>query len=80
MKLMPERTRSLIQFLTDELAVSPDAIAIGLQHSDQIDSLLPIVLWQYGLINLTELEKTFDWLAASTYVISNLHLSVEVTP
>ncbi|MCU0549874.1 MAG: DUF2949 domain-containing protein [Leptolyngbya sp. Prado105] len=76
---MSERTRSLIQFLTDELAVSSDSIAIALQHSDQIDDLLPIVLWQHGLINLLELEKIFDWLAASTCVVNNSHLSIEVT-
>jgi Protein of unknown function (DUF2949) len=76
---MSERTRSLIQFLVDELAVSSDSIAIGLCYCDQIDSLLPIVLWQYGFINLTELEIIFDWLAASTCVIRNAHLSVEVT-
>jgi hypothetical protein len=78
-KSMADRTRSLIQFLTDELAVSSDSIKIGLQYSEEIDSLLPIVLWQYGFITLTELETIFDWLAASTSVISSSHLSDRVT-
>jgi hypothetical protein len=76
---MPERTRSLIQFLTDELAVSSDSIAIALQSSEQIDCLLAIVLWQYGFITLSELEKIFDWLAASISIIGNSHLSAGVT-
>ncbi|MGG6266721.1 DUF2949 domain-containing protein [Leptolyngbya sp. AN03gr2] len=68
---MPEPTR-LIQFLTDELKVSSNSIALALQQCEQSPNLLPIVLWQYGLINLTELEQTFDWMAASTCVISNV--------
>jgi len=69
---MPEPTH-LIQFLTDELHVSSNSIALALQQCEQSPNLLPIVLWQYGLITLTELEQTFDWMAASTCVMSNLH-------
>jgi Protein of unknown function (DUF2949) len=76
---MSERTRSLVQFLTYELLIAADSIEFGLQQSEQVDSLLAIVLWQYGFINLIELEKIFDWLAASTCVIKNEHLSVELT-
>ncbi|MBW4441500.1 MAG: DUF2949 domain-containing protein [Plectolyngbya sp. WJT66-NPBG17] len=71
---MPESTRLLIQFLTDELEVSSDSISLALEYCDQPPTLLPIVLWQYGLINLSELEKTFDWLAESTCVIRNARL------
>ncbi|GAP95861.1 DUF2949 domain-containing protein [Leptolyngbya sp. NIES-2104] len=67
---MPETTR-LIQFLTDELNVSSNSIALALQQCEQSPNLLPIVLWQYGLINLTELEQIFDWMAESTCVIPN---------
>lgn len=77
---MSERTRSLIQFLIDELAVSPDAIAFSLQQSEQIDSLLAIVLWQHGFIDLSDLENIFDWLATSTSVIDNSHLPPVVAP
>jgi hypothetical protein len=77
-KDMSERTRSLIQFLIEELAVSPNAIAISLQQSEQIDSFLAIVLWQYGFINLSELEKIFDWLAATTCIFSSAHPPVGV--
>lgn len=79
-KGMSERTRSLIQFLIEELAVSPDAIAISLYQSEQIDSFLPIVLWQYGFINLSELEKIFDWLAATTCILESAHPLVGVAP
>jgi hypothetical protein len=69
---MPETSR-LIQFLTDELNVSSSAIALALQQCEQTPNLLPIVLWQYGLITLTELEQIFDWMAESTCVIRNAH-------
>lgn len=71
---MSESIHVLIQFLTDELGVSSDSIALALQHCDRSPNLLPIVLWQYGLINLSELEQTFDWLAATTCVIHTAHL------
>ncbi len=71
---MAESTHLLIQFLTDELGVSSDSIALALQYCDQFPNLLPIVLWQYGLINLSELEQTFDWLAESTCIVRNVHL------
>lgn len=64
-------TSRLIHYLTDELQVSSNAIALALQQCEQTPNLLPIVLWQYGLITLTELEQIFDWMADSTCVIRN---------
>lgn len=52
----------LIHFLQTELAIPANAIAIGLRHSEQMPDLLPMVLWQYGLITLEQLDKVFDWL------------------
>ncbi len=56
--LMPK----LIQFLQTELSLSAHAIAIGLRYSEQTPTLLPMVLWQYGLITLEQLDRVFDWL------------------
>ena len=52
----------LIHFLQTELAIPANAIAIGLRHSEQMPNLLPMVLWQYGLITLEQLDKVFEWL------------------
>lgn len=52
----------LIRFLIEELAVSKDSIVLALQHSEQMPSLLPITLWKYGFITLSELNEIFDWL------------------
>ncbi len=52
----------LLSFLETELALSPAAIALGLAQAGDTPSLLPMALWQFGLITLAELEQIFDWL------------------
>ncbi len=54
----------LIQFLQQELAIPPAAIAILLRHPEQAHAPLHIILWQYGLITLQQLGQIFDWLEA----------------
>lgn len=54
----------LLQFLQQELAISPAAIAMLLRHPEQADAPLHIILWQYGLITLQQLGQIFDWLEA----------------
>lgn len=55
----------LIEFLKRELSVPTDAIALGLRQSASSPSLLPIILWQYGLVTTHQLGEIFDWLEAS---------------
>lgn len=57
----PLRTR-LIRFLQDDLLLPADSIAVALRKEDELPSYLPMVLWQYGLVTLEQLEKIFDWL------------------
>lgn len=52
----------LIDFLQTELAVSGDSIGIALRSNLQNPSELPMILWQYGLVTLRQLEQIFDWL------------------
>lgn len=52
----------LISFLQKELDISATSIAIALRHSEQDPGPLPMILWQYGLVSLDELEQIFDWL------------------
>uniref|UniRef100_A0A832H3N1 DUF2949 domain-containing protein n=1 Tax=Oscillatoriales cyanobacterium SpSt-402 TaxID=2282168 RepID=A0A832H3N1_9CYAN len=58
-------SRVLIQFLRflqDDLAIPDASIQLALKHSDYLPNLLPIVLWQYGLVTLTQMNQIFDWL------------------
>lgn len=52
----------LIDFLQEDLSISSDAISLALRHPEATLSQIPIILWQYGLISLRQLEKIFDWL------------------
>lgn len=52
----------LVRFLEEELAVSTSSIAIALRHREQDPGPLPIILWQYGLITLEQLDQIYDWL------------------
>lgn len=52
----------LIKFLREDLAIPADAIAIAQRHHEESSSLLPMVLWQYGLITTEELDRIFDWM------------------
>jgi len=58
----PRSNSQLIDFLEKELALSETSIAIALRHSEQDPGPLPMILWQYGLVSLEELEQIFDWL------------------
>lgn len=52
----------LIDFLQQELALSASSIAIALRHREYAHGPLPMILWQYGLVSLEQLEQIFDWL------------------
>lgn len=52
----------LLNFLQEELAVSGASISIALRHIEQDPGPLPIVLWQYGLITIEQLNRIYDWL------------------
>ncbi len=52
----------LIDFLQQELAISASSISMALRHSEQNPGPLHMILWQYGLVSLEQLEQIFDWL------------------
>lgn len=55
----------LIDFLLWELDVPTDAIFLA-QKSQNIEAnTLPIVLWQYGFLNIRQLDRVFEWLEVS---------------
>lgn len=57
-------------FLQDEIGLPAAEIMtaqkllerLSLQKTEQALNLLPIVLWQYGLVNLEQLDRVLDWL------------------
>ncbi|MEA5549429.1 DUF2949 domain-containing protein [Anabaena cylindrica UHCC 0172] len=55
--------KKLLHFLHNELALSNADIAVALRHRELDKGPIPMLLWQYGFIDLEQLDKIFDWLA-----------------
>jgi Protein of unknown function (DUF2949) len=56
------RHNKLIGFLQDELAVPATSIKLAIKRSENSPSILATILWEYGLITLTQLDRIFAWL------------------
>ncbi|MGK7954642.1 MAG: DUF2949 domain-containing protein [Crocosphaera sp.] len=54
--------QQLLRFLHEELSLSTDSIAIAQRSMEQTKGPLPMLLLQYGLISLNELDQIYDWL------------------
>ncbi|MBE9166881.1 DUF2949 domain-containing protein [Pleurocapsales cyanobacterium LEGE 06147] len=52
----------LISFLHSELAVPDDSITFASKNGEQDPNILSVILWQYGLLTLEQLEQVFNWL------------------
>jgi hypothetical protein len=51
-----------IDFLQSEFALSTVDIAVALRKHELDNSPLAMLLWQYGLVDIQQLERIFDWL------------------
>lgn len=56
------RHEQMIRFLQEDLAIPATAVNLALRQVEQTSGLLPMILWQYGLVTLTQLDQIFDWL------------------
>lgn len=61
----PTNCNRFLRFLHDDLALSTDSIAIAQRHSEKNPSQIPMILWQYGLVTLEQLDRIFDWLESA---------------
>ncbi len=57
-----EELVQFMQFLQDDLASPSANLQFALRHSEQAPNLLPMILWQYGLVTLNQVDQMFDWL------------------
>lgn len=60
--MKPVTYNRFIRFLKEELALSTDSIAIAERQYERSPSPLPMILWQYGLVTLEQLDRIFDWM------------------
>ena len=54
-------SKELCDFIIDKLGISQSALELGLKRSCLENSPLPIVLWSYGLITLSQLKVILTW-------------------
>ena len=54
-------TTHLLRFLQEELSLSPASLELALRQTEQ-PAHLPMVLWQYGLVSLSQLDQIFEWM------------------
>ncbi len=51
-----------LQFLQEELSLSLNSIAIAERQLQDNPGPLPMVLWQYGLVTIEQLDRIYEWL------------------
>jgi Protein of unknown function (DUF2949) len=56
-----------VNFLRQDLNLSDDSVQLALKQSRSEYGRLPIVLWQYGLVSLAELDQIYDWFESYIY-------------
>lgn len=66
--MTPAIYNRFIKFLKEELALSSESIQTVQKTAQQNLGPLPMILWQYGLVTLEELDRIYDWLETD-YII-----------
>ncbi|MBE9007836.1 DUF2949 domain-containing protein [Fortiea sp. LEGE XX443] len=62
LQMAPSTYSRLIHFLQEDLSISTASLAVALRHREQDPGPLPMILWQYGLVTMEQLEQIYDWL------------------
>ncbi|EAM48990.1 DUF2949 domain-containing protein [Crocosphaera watsonii WH 8501] len=52
----------LLEYLRHKLAIPTDALKMAVKFTEASMGSLPMVLWQYGLIDLQQLDEVLDWI------------------
>ena len=55
----------IIFFLMDEIGLNESSIELGLKLSIKNNTPLPILLWNYGILTIEELDKFYTFLFQS---------------
>ena len=55
----------LIHFLQTDLDISASSMAIVLKQIEHNPGPLPMILWQYGLVTIDQLDQIYDWMDAA---------------
>lgn len=56
-----EASPDLCNYIEKEIGISKKAIDLGLRQSKLENTPLPIILFSFGLINISQFEQIIDW-------------------
>ena len=59
--------RKIISFLMDEIGLDQSSIELGLKLSIKNNTPLPILLWNYGMLTIEELDEFYSYLFQIKY-------------
>ena len=54
-------SEELCNFIVDNLGISQSALELGIKRCSLENSPLPIVMWSYGLVTLSQLKIILSW-------------------
>ena len=60
-KPINQPSKELCEFILDHLGISQGALELGIKRSTLENSPLPIVMWSYGLITISQLKIILIW-------------------
>jgi hypothetical protein len=63
--MAPAMHSRFIHFLQEELSLSTASISLALRYREQNPGPLPMILWQYGLVTLEQLDRIYNWLESA---------------
>jgi Protein of unknown function (DUF2949) len=63
--ILPTHLAKLIQFLQEDLAISASSMSVALKQVEHNPGPLPMILWQYGLVTIEQLDRIYDWMEGS---------------
>jgi Protein of unknown function (DUF2949) len=52
----------LIHFLQEDIAIPASSMAIVFKQIEYNPGPLPMILWQYGLVTIEQLNRIYDWI------------------
>lgn len=63
--ILPTHLTKLIHFLQNDLAISASSMSIALKQVEHNPGPLPMILWQYGLVTIEQLDRIYDWMESA---------------
>jgi hypothetical protein len=59
----PPPSPLLLQFLRERLGLSEKALELGQRQAELEQAPLPVVLWSFGLLSLSQYQQLLDWVS-----------------